>query len=101
MLGEEKILLQCDRDVHENMTAYARIERRSAPPLPLKKPTPVCHAARSLFLCLASQLGTLCLLALHPPFPRSLCLRTLCVHLVLDLLVAGLLGLCLVNLTYC
>lgn len=87
-----------DPDVHENMTAYAQIERKSAPPLPLRKPTPLIHVACRLCLVLASESSTLLLHALLPPLAGGLGLRTLGVHLLLQDPLAGLLGLGLVDL---
>ena len=85
------------------MTAYAQIERRSAPPLPLRKPTPVVHVARRLclVLALARQRSPLLLHTLLSPLPRCLRLRTLGVHLLRQKLLALLLGLGLVDLRSC
>lgn len=87
-----------DPDVHENMTAYAQIERRSAPPLPLRKPTPLVHAVSHLCLVSALQSSALLLHALLPPLAGGLGLRALGVHLLLEDPLAGLLGLGLVDL---
>ena len=72
-------------------------ERRETPPLPVRRPTPVFRAALHLLL-VAQQLGPLLLLALYPPLPRRLGLRTLGVHLFLEVPLTSLLGLGLVNL---
>lgn len=85
------------------MVAYAEIERRSAPPFPLKKPTPVCHANHrlSLLLVLACVERTLLLDTRLPPCASSLDLLALGLHLFGDGPLAGLLGLGLVNLGQC
>lgn len=55
--------------------------------------------ATSLLVVSAQQLGPLGLRALQLPLPRSLGLRTLGVHLLLDVPLTGLLSLGLVNLS--
>ena len=69
------------------------------PPLTLKRPTPdIRHATPRLLGILAQLRSTLLLHTLLSPLARSLGLRTLGVHLLLESPVASLLGLGLVDL---
>ena len=68
--------------------------------MPVRKPTPECscHISSRLLLVATNQRLPLLLDTLLPPLARSLGLRTLGVHLLLESPVASLLGLGLVDL---